>query len=146
MTPQDLAERELSACARDFAARYLIRLDQLVPEEPGAALDRLKAAALSYAAAIAATETVRGEAPANPPTANRYHQSLGAKWMAEAIMRSIERRWEDRSFWYPRHAQASESAQQEKACTCRGRRMPARAYLPREHDDDCPFSRQEPTR
>jgi hypothetical protein len=52
------------------------------------------------------------------PDANRYHQTLGAKWMVEAIIREcrtkfaqnrnaqefandLERRWEDQSFWRP---------------------------------------------
>ncbi len=55
----------------------------------------------------------------NARDANRYHQSLGAKWMCEAIIREqrtkfrenrnaqefaddLERRWEDEDFWRPK--------------------------------------------
>ena len=60
-----------------------------------------------------------GSPPNDHPDANRYHQSLGAKWMVEAIIReyrttfalnkharefanSLERRWEDEGFWRPK--------------------------------------------
>lgn len=50
--------------------------------------------------------------------ANRYHQTLGAKWMCEAFVREmtttyrlnrhaqefarhLERKWEDESYWRP---------------------------------------------
>ena len=53
--------------------------------------------------------------------ANRYHQTLGAKWMCEAIVREmpgafrsrnaqefaayIERRWEDPHYWRPKSSE-----------------------------------------